>query len=57
MASMAGRSRSLRVESFEGTMCTNASGTPFVGEVAVAVQEEGNVHDRYAVAILESDTL
>ncbi len=29
---------------------------PFVGEVAVAVREEGNVHDRYAVAILESDT-
>ncbi len=29
---------------------------PFVGEVAVAVREEDNVHDRYTVAILESDT-
>ncbi len=25
---------------------------PFVGEVGIAVREEGNVHDRYAVAIL-----
>ena len=29
---------------------------PFVGEVAIAVREERNTHDRYAVAILEEDT-
>ena len=28
----------------------------FCGKVAIAVQEEGNVHDHYAVAILEGDT-
>ena len=27
-----------------------------MGEVAIAVQEERNIHDRYAVAILEEDT-
>ena len=30
---------------------------PELGEVAVAVRESGNHHDRYAVAILETDTL
>ena len=29
---------------------------PFMGEVVIAVQEECNTHDRYAVAILEEDT-
>jgi len=29
---------------------------PFVGEVAIAVREEHNTYDRYAVAILEEDT-
>ena len=27
-----------------------------MGEVAIAVQEERNTHDHYAVAILEEDT-
>ena len=27
-----------------------------MGEVAIAVREERNIHDRYAIAILEEDT-
>ncbi len=57
MASGSGDARSLRVESYvRGYHVYQRIWNPFVGEVAVAVREEGNVHDRYAVAILESDT-
>ncbi len=57
MASGGGDARSLRVESYvRGYHVYQRIWNPFVGEVAVAVREEGNVHDRYAVAILDSDT-
>ncbi len=57
MASGGGDARSLRVESYvRGYHVYQRIWNPFVGEVAVAVREEGDVHDRYAVAILESDT-
>ncbi len=57
MASGGGDARSLRVESYvRGDHVYQRIWNPFVGEVAVAVREEGNVHNRYAVAILESDT-
>ncbi len=57
MASGGGDARSLRVESYiRGYHVYQRIWNPFVGEVAVAVREEGNSHGRYAVAILESDT-
>ena len=31
--------------------------TPFVGEKATTAREPGNEHDRYAVAVLEDETL
>ncbi len=52
MASGGGDARSLRVESYvPGYHVYQRIWNPFVGEVAVAVREEGNVHGRYAVAI------
>ncbi len=57
MASGGGDARLLRVESYIlGYHVYQRIWNPFVGEGAVAVREEGNVHDRYAVAILEGDT-
>ncbi len=57
MASGGGDARSLRVESYvRGYHVYQRIWNPFVGEVAVAVREEGNVLDCYAVAILESNT-
>ena len=31
--------------------------SPFIGEIATTAIENGNIHDRYAVAVLESETL
>ena len=48
----AGGSRSLRVECYiRGYHVYQRIWNPVVGEVAIAVREEDNVHDRYAVAI------
>ncbi len=58
MASGGGDARSLQVESYvRAYHVYQRIWNPFVGEVVVVVREEGNVHDRYAVAIVESDTL
>ena len=52
-----GSSRSFRVESFiRGYHVYQRIWNPEVGEVAVAVLEDGNTHDRYATAILEAET-
>ena len=52
-----GRMRSVRVECYvRGYHVYQRIWNPFVGEVAIAVREERNTHDRYAVAILEEDT-
>jgi len=41
---------------FKGTMFYQLIWNLFVSEVAIAVWEERNTHDCYAVAILEEDT-
>jgi len=41
---------------FDGTMFTNGSGTLSWARLLIAVREERNTYDRYAVAILEEDT-
>ncbi len=47
MASGGGDARSLRVESYvRGYHVYQRIWNPFMGEVALAVREEGNVHDR-----------
>jgi len=52
-----GRMRSVRVECYvRGYHVYQRIWNPFVGEVVIAVREERNSHDRYAVAILEEDT-
>ena len=52
-----GRMRSVRVECYvQGYHVYQRIWNPFVSEVAIAVREERNIHDRYAVAILEEDT-
>ena len=49
--------RSLRIPCYvRGYHVYQRIWNPFIGEVAIAVREQDNVHDRYAVAILESDT-
>ena len=49
--------RSVRVECYvRGYHVYQWIWNPFMGEVAIAVREECNTHDRYAVAIPEEDT-
>ena len=53
---MAGTGDSGRMRSVRGYYVYQRIWNPFVGEVAIAVREERNTHDRYAVAILAEDT-
>ena len=52
-----GRMRSVRVECYVRVYHVyQRIWNPFVGEVAIALWEERNTHDSYAVDILEEDT-